>query len=914
MPGPWESQISRPYRIVTAWYHRALDVPPEWRGGRVVVRFGAVMYRCAVFLNGTMVGSHEGGYTAFTIDLSPALRWDGPNLLAVQVVNPLNGIDEYPAFSVERMAIAEEFEPDIPLSEAPHGKQTWYSSHSGLWQPVRMERTAPVALGGLRIRTTLPDAPGAPARASIGWTLETLPASDDVERTVEVAVIDPDGEEVAAAVGRLSPPGGGTVEVAIPEPRIWDIGEGHLYRARARLLEDGMAVDEVVERFGIREIATSGGQILLNRRPIYLLGALDQDFWPDTISTPPSREALDEQLRLARELGLNLLRCHIKVPDRRYLEAADEAGMLLWCELPNWSRFTSTAAARGVETLRRMVETMGNHPSIIAWTIINEDWGTQLRHEARDRRWLRNTAAWLQALDPTRLVVDNSACETVWMPNFHVRTDLLDFHLYHLVPDNAPRWRSSVEELARRPAWLWSPHGDAEPKGDEPIVLSEFGSWGLPRIDPLLAGRSREPWWFSTGLGYYRPSGIRRRFQAYGLDRVWPTLDDLAEATQWHQFEAFQYEVGQVRRHEGIRGYVVTELQDAYWEANGLLSLHREPKAYHRRLAEVNAPDVVIADLVRRDLRSGERLEAEVTLSSYGDEPSERGQIRWRLGIGGDAHAGGVIDVPAWPRAGVVAAGRVAVDIPDVPGTMDAWLELEAFDDHGRRRASDRVRLAILPRSSARSESPLGVFVLDPGRVWSVEDSIARLGHRLSPRDEADLVVTTELGPDLLEHVEDAGRNALVLVRTRDALARAHDLARSVSIVLRKLPYAGAPGQRSPWEGDWVSSFSWMLPEAFAGLPLRNPLDFAYEEVLPDHVLTGYDPGRHLDEVTAGMFVGWVHSPAALVWSFPQGRGRITLTTLHVAPESGAVATALLERLLQSAAGRGPASNGGRAR
>jgi hypothetical protein len=71
--------------------------------------------------------------------------------------------------------------------------------------------------------------------------------------------------------------------------------------------------------------------------------------------------------------------------------------------------------------------------------------------------------------------------------------------------------------------------------------------------------------------------------------------------------------------------------------------------------------------------------------------------------------------------------------------------------------------------------------------------------------------------------------------------------------------------------------------------------------VLPDHVLTGYEPARHLEEVTAGMFVGWVHSPAALVWSFPQGRGQVTLTTLHVAPESGAVATALLEQLLQAA-------------
>src|SRR3954451_18335614 len=301
-------------------------------------------------------------------------------------------------------------------------------------------------------------------------------------------------------------------------------------------------------------------------------------------------------MRLAREMGVNLLRCHIKVPDPAYLDAADEAGILLWCELPNWTHFSSISASRGRARLERMGATMGNHPSIIIWTIINEDWGTRVRWEARDRMWLRETYDWLKALDPTRLVVDNSACETPQTPNFHVRTDLADFHLYYLAPDNAARWRSSIDDFAKRPAWLWSPHGDSMERGDEPLVLSEFGGWGLPRIDPLLADRRREPWWFSTGNRYYRPTGIRRRFAAYGLDRLWPTLDDLAVATQWHQFEGLQFEICQMRRHGSIQGYVITELTDLYWEANGLLDIQRRPKAYHNRLAGLHAPDAGVAD------------------------------------------------------------------------------------------------------------------------------------------------------------------------------------------------------------------------------------------------------------------------------------------------------------------------------
>lgn len=902
VPGAWEAQVTRPYGIVTAWYHRELEVPEAWRGGRVVARFGAVMYRCTVFLNGVLVGGHEGGYTRFSIDLTPAIRWGEPNRLALQVVNPLNALESYPAFSVEQISIAEEFEPDTPLGEAPHGKQTWYSSHSGLWQPASLERTSSVGLAGPSVRCRLGASLLDPASVEIGWTLEGLLAADDVDRRVAVRILDPDGAEVASASVPLAAPGRGSVTLMVPEPRLWDIGQGVLYRAEVRLLEDGNATDGVGERFGIREIEATGGQVRLNRRPVYVVGALDQDVWPDTISTPPSREAVDEELARARELGLNLLRCHIKVPDPCYLEAADEAGMLLWCELPNWSRFTSAAAARGIDTLRQMVETLGNHPSIVAWTVINEDWGTQLRYEARDRRWLRQTVDWLKALDPTRLVVDNSACETNAAPNFHVRTDLLDFHLYHLVPDNAPRWRSAIEELARRPAWLWSPHGDAEPRGDEPIVLSEFGSWGLPRVDPLLAGRNREPWWFRTGLGYYRPTGVRRRFGTLGLDRIWGSLDELAVATQWHQFEAYQYEVGQVRRHGSIQGFVVTELTDAFWEANGLLDLHRRPKAYHRRLADLNGQDAVIADLERRDLWSDDRLAATISLTSFG-RPSPTGRIRWALEVEGSIADEGAAAVDAWPRATTEEVVTVHAAVPDVDAATEGWLRVEAIDAVGRSRAHDRVRVVVYPRAAAVTTRPRRVHVVDPGGLWGVEAAVQRLGHRVVARADAELVVTTELTGELVRRIEDDGLRCLVLVRTRDALERAKDLSRRVTVVLRKLPVAGAPGQRNPWEGDWVTAFSWILPEAIPGLRPRNPLGFEFREVLPDHVLIGYDPVRHRDEVPAGMFVGWVHSPAALIWTFRQGGGQMTLTTFHLAPESGPVATHLLEQLMQQVAG-----------
>ncbi|HKF85568.1 MAG TPA: glycoside hydrolase family 2 TIM barrel-domain containing protein [Candidatus Limnocylindrales bacterium] len=895
VPGCWEAQVARPYKIVTAWYHRSVTPPADWDAGRLLLRFGAVMYGCDVYVDGQRIGGHEGGYTPFTIDVTDAMRPGREHQLALRVVNPLNGLDEFPAFSVEQIRIAEEYEPDVPLSEAPHGKQTWYTSHSGPWQSIALERTHRVALDGMSIRAD-PDS----GSVEIAWWLEEGRATDAAGLELEIEVLDPDGEGVATTRVHVDADSG-RATVTVADVRAWDIGRPNLYTADVVLLEHGRPVDITSDRFGFREVHVAEGQIWLNGRPIYLLAALDQDFYADSISTPPSKAFLDEQMRLAREMGINMLRCHIKVPDPAYLDAADEAGILVWCELPNWTSFTSLAATRGRDTLEQMVRSMGNHPSIVAWTIINEDWGTRVRWEARDRMWLRSTYDWLKALDSSRIVVDNSACETEQTPNFHVRTDLADFHLYYLAPDNAARWRSSIDDFASRPAWLWSPHGDADERGDEPLVLSEFGGWGLPQITPLLADRRREPWWFATGNLYYRPTGIRRRFATFGLDRVWPTLDALAEATQRHQFEGLQFQIGQMRRHGSIQGYVITELTDLYWEANGLLDVQRRPKAYHRRLADLNSEDAVVVDLKRWDLCSREPLEAEVHVSGYGERPPDRGRVEWRLEIEGIPAVEGQLEVDPWPVATAHCVGHISADVGDVPATADARLVMRLVDDDGQRRAGDSVSLAVLPSSVRRTEAPLRLSVHDPLAILGVEDRVRELGHRIVPPSEAQLIVTTELTTSLLRRVDEEGARVLVLVRTREALRTSEDLARRVAVVLRKYPVAGAPGQRSPWEGDWVSAFSWILPGAFPEVPERNPLDFAFEEVLPDHVLTGYDPVRHRDEVPVGMFVGWVHSPAALVWSFRQGRGAVTLTTLHVAPERGPIATALFEGLLQRA-------------
>ena len=222
----------------------------------------------------------------------------------------------------------------------------------------------------------------------------------------------------------------------------------------------GRSEDDIERHFGFRTIETRNGRFYLNGEPIYLRAALDQDYYPGTICTVPSVEFLEDQFRKAKELGLNCLRCHIKAADPRYYEVADRMGLLVWTELPNGGMSTDRSRGRKEKLLKGIVDRDGNHPSIVIWTIINENWGVDLVNDAGSPRLAEAHLRWLKAYDPTRLVVDNSPLA----PSFHVESDIADYHFYAAFPDH----RRAVGQVRRRtcptappgstPAWRRGDH------------------------------------------------------------------------------------------------------------------------------------------------------------------------------------------------------------------------------------------------------------------------------------------------------------------------------------------------------------------------------------------------------------------------------------------------------------------------
>src|SRR5581483_9407537 len=423
--------------------------------------------------------------------------------------------------------------------------------------------------------------------------------------------------------------------------------------------------------------------LFLNGRPFYMIAALDQDFYPETVHTPTSEEFVREMMTKAKRLGINVLRCHLKVAHPVYLDVADEIGMLVWTELPSWSdcwfpsdHFSMMAAIRAEKMFYEILIRDWNHPCIVVQTIINESWGINLK-DSSQRAWLTQTYDKIkELLAPLgRLVVDNSACEG----NFHLKTDLEDFHQYYSMPDQVRNWDQWLDELASRPAWTFSPFGDAQRTGNEPIIVSEFGNWGLPKLPDQL------PWWFSVSFGgreVTRPAGVLERFHSYGFDHLFGSFNRLAEATQWHQFISLKHEIESIRSHESIRGYVITGITDVHWEVNGLLDMWRNEKAFARSLSQLQQPDVLVCKLPRHSFYGGDRVAIPTILSHYSNRDLTGAQVRWSSSSG----ASGRFKVRPGIQPGTTSQLEVInLELPDVAGPTTETLDLELRLADGQR-------------------------------------------------------------------------------------------------------------------------------------------------------------------------------------------------------------------------------------
>jgi len=966
VPGSWEAQFPAQAGVFgRGWYRRRARVPPEWRDRTVTLHFGAVNYYCQVWVNGHFAGDHEGGYTPFHFRVDRFMG-ERPELeIVVKVVNAAHATPSFPEFSYQEIAGTLKDMFGVSISEVPLGKQNWYGSVSGIWQDVYLLAVSPTHFTQVLIT---PDVDHSRALVRVGLHEPPLEAPG---MCLEYRILDADGKvagqrervPLSEALGESPSPGRAVqspfVEIPIENPRLWNLSDPHLYRLEVRLMNEGEK-DDLSTAFGMRKVSVDRNRIELNDAPIFIIAALDQDFYPETGYTPPSKEFLEDQVEKAKHMGLNLLRCHIKVPDPRYLEVADEKGILVWEELPNWLRLTEESAARGRETITRMIERDFNHPSTIIWTIINESWGADLLRKAWDRRWLKQMYYYVKRLDPTRLVVDNSPCNMPKGRNFHLRTDIEDFHIYFQIPDHLHKWNHWVKDFATHPSWTFSHHGDAERTGEEALMVSEFGNWGLPTLKDLLTEYGEEPTWFRTGVDITIPRGVQRRFERLHLDEIFGSYDQFAIATQWQQYFALKHQVEEMRKYASIAGYCITEFTDLFWEANGLLNIWRRPKVFYHYLQQFQQQDVLLANWSRLNYWEGDLCVVPVVLSHWSALDVSGWTIEWNIS---ELGVSGTIADVSLACAESREIGSVSFVVPSLTEAVRTRLHLRLRDREGRIAAKSIQYLSFFPsayRKPAKLTGP--IWFHDPNNLWEMEEHLSESGYSIvpspksqapspksqapspesgvpSPKSQVDpgpetldlkpetldlepetldlkpgtvnleprLAVVTRLDEEVVRFLEEGG-SVLFLARSPDDVSREITQQTGIRVRDRRVRIDEKTTEKNPWEGDWVSNFSWIKQEpVFERIPRANEtplsgdlMDMQYYRVIPNQVLLGWSQERENPDVHSGMVVGWVHAPVTLMAQCRWGKGKLLATTLKL--ESGfgddPVATVLVHNLL----------------
>ena len=385
------------------WYERTFEISPKWNGKRILLHFGAVDWKADVWVNGISVGSHTGGDTPFSFDITAALA-KGENTLRVRVWDPTD----------------EGYQPRGKQVNNPNG--IWYTPVSGIWQTVWLEAVPQQYIREVR---TTPDLDRKTFRVEVP-VCNAQPGD-----LVEVTLYD-GGAEVASARAL----NGATVELTLADPKCWSPDSPFLYDMKVALLRNGRRIDAVESYAAMRKFSTLRDKngivrLALNNKPLFQFGPLDQGWWPDGLYTAPTDEALAFDVIKTKELGYNMIRKHVKVEPARWYYHCDKAGMIVWQDMPNgdqgpqWqmhSYFTGEERHRSAESeacyrkeWKEIIDYLYSFPSIGVWVPFNEAWGQFKGPEI---------AEWTKAYDPSRLVNPASG------GNHYLTGDILDLHHY----------------------------------------------------------------------------------------------------------------------------------------------------------------------------------------------------------------------------------------------------------------------------------------------------------------------------------------------------------------------------------------------------------------------------------------------------------------------------------------------------
>ena len=373
VPFPLESALSGVKHKLKSnqrlWYRRTFCIPSQWNNKNILIHFGAVDWETRVWINDREVGSHKGGYTSFSFDISEYVNNDGENSLVVAVWDPTDK------------------EGQGRGKQVLHPNTIWYTAISGIWQTVWLE---PVSNTYIKRILAEPD---------LDKKLISISLEIQNHQGIEKIGIEVRDEEniIFSAKERTNK----TFSIPITSPKLWSPEHPFLYDLIVILKKENTILDRIESYFGMRKISAGEGkngvkQILLNNEVIFQYGTLDQGYWPDGLYTAPTDNALKYDIEITKNLGFNLIRKHMKVEPARWYYHCDKIGVLVWQDMPSGGTPVDWIASRSIKDFKEtrkssdqfdyykelieMIKMLYNHPSIIMWVPFNEGWG-QFRTE-----------------------------------------------------------------------------------------------------------------------------------------------------------------------------------------------------------------------------------------------------------------------------------------------------------------------------------------------------------------------------------------------------------------------------------------------------------------------------------------------------------------------------------------------------
>lgn len=513
-------------------YHKIMWYGLSYRIDRIpdtcaLLWFEGVDYKARVWCNGRLVGTHEGGYCRFSCDLTNALGESGEAYIAVCV------------------------EDDLSCTK-PRGKQSWmkdpfgcwYTATSGIWKTVWLEQVSPIRLEKIKM----------------------TPIAENYHMLFEYEIAGfCDGYSLCTTINFKNTIVACQTQKLVRENNTfsidlstdtdgfkihwWTPDDPKLYEVVFEVLDSfGNVVDKVYSYTAFRLFYTSENKIMLNLNPIYLRMVLEQSYWRETGLTPPSADALIQDILFAKKLGFNGMRMHQKIEDERFYYYADVIGMAVFCEMPSAYEFKDKTVASVTAEWMEAVKQNYNHPSVVTWVPLNESWGVnRLTSSSCEAQFAQALYHLTKAFDPMRPVIGNDGWE-------HTSGDIISFHNYCQNSEKLQDFLNGFDSILEGNGTndysnLRVPFVKGYAYSGQPILMDEFAGIGFKIND--------------DGWGYGEAVKSREEF-----------LRRLAAL------------VKVVVSNKNFAGFCVTQLTDVYHEINGLLDFDRKEKESIEKLRE----------------------------------------------------------------------------------------------------------------------------------------------------------------------------------------------------------------------------------------------------------------------------------------------------------------------------------------